>query len=164
MVTTSRASFARRSGFLRPGARLGAAADPPGAVSADPLAPPTCPLRVVRGRGLGQAGRHCAGQVLGFFSGPVLQPTSSVSASSSCRGLSRRAGVLASSFCCGCFFSGAPAAPAEASAQKRTELGPAPAPHWAPAARPPRARRPRAPDSEFACSRRLKRDKQRKPP
>ena len=34
MVTTSRASFARRSGFLRPGARRGAAADPPGAVSA----------------------------------------------------------------------------------------------------------------------------------
>ena len=34
MVTTSRASVARRSGFLRPGARRGAAADPPGAVSA----------------------------------------------------------------------------------------------------------------------------------
>ena len=73
MVTTSRASFARRSGFLRPGARLGAAADPPGAVSADPLAPPTCSGRKPSAAHSAlQAGRRCAGQVLGFSSGPVL--------------------------------------------------------------------------------------------
>ena len=139
MVTTSRASFARRSGFLRPGTRLGAAADPPGAVSAHPVAPPTCSGRkpsaahsaLYAGAGFARLAATARARSSVFFSGPVLQPTSSVSASSSCRGLSRKAGVLASSPCFG-FFSGAPAAPAEAQAQakcaKKNTARPSPSP------------------------------------